>query len=304
VLDAASIWARFLASIRDDLRAPLGADPALPALLAERIGAAQAAWPGLELPLDELVTFIAARLPDEPDPARGVRELQITDLYLACGCALGLPRAIAAFEAHYIPAIATAITALRADADLVDEVKQRVRHKLLVRGDDGPPRIVDYAGRGELRTWCRVIAVRIALTAQRDRKKDVALDEDELGELIPHTDDPDLALLKRRFRADFKLAFEQAVHRLAPRERTLLRQHLLDGLTIDDLGALYRVHRVTAARWLVKARASVWSTTRQLLTQRLALPASELEGLLRLARSQLHLSLERVLTRTALARRG
>jgi transposase len=33
-----------------------------------------------------------------------------------------------------------------------------------------------------------------------------------------------------------------------------LRYHHVDGLNIDEIGAIYRVHRVTAFRWLEKAK--------------------------------------------------
>jgi RNA polymerase sigma-70 factor (ECF subfamily) len=52
--------------------------------------------------------------------------------------------------------------------------------------------------------------------------------------------------LKERHRADFLQAFAE----LTRQERNLLRLHLLEGLTLEQLGGHHRVHRTTVARWL------------------------------------------------------
>lgn len=66
---------------------------------------------------------------------------------------------------------------------------------------------------------------------------------------------------------------------------------MVDGLSLDQLARTEAVHRATAARRLQKVRAQVVSSVRRLLTARLKLSPSELESLVRLARSQLDLSL-------------
>jgi RNA polymerase sigma-70 factor (ECF subfamily) len=96
-------------------------------------------------------------------------------------------------------------------------------------------------------------------------------------------------------RALFKESFAAAVAALSPRERTLLRQHLLDGLTVDALAPLYRVHRATAARWLAAVREKVLQATRAELAVRAGLRGEALTGLLSAIRSRLDLSLSRVL---------
>ncbi len=82
---------------------------------------------------------------------------------------------------------------------------------------------------------------------------------------------------------------------IAPRQRNLLRQHLLDGLTIDELGVIYQVHRVTAARWLTAARADLWAHTRRRLRQTLGVSDESIGAMLDDIRSTLDLSIERAL---------
>jgi RNA polymerase sigma-70 factor (ECF subfamily) len=92
-----------------------------------------------------------------------------------------------------------------------------------------------------------------------------------------------------------KRAFHLAVAELEPRERNLLRMHLLDGLSIDQIGVFYRIHRATAFRWVAKARERVWDETRNRLREKLRLSPSEYDSILHQVRSQLDLSIERVL---------
>ena len=99
--------------------------------------------------------------------------------------------------------------------------------------------------------------------------------------------------MKRTYSEQFKQAFGDSLQKLGPREQTLLRYHHVDGLNIDEIGAIYRVHRVTAFRWLEKAKEQLVKTTLETLRARLKLPAGELDSVLRMIRSQIHLSLIR-----------
>jgi RNA polymerase sigma-70 factor (ECF subfamily) len=99
--------------------------------------------------------------------------------------------------------------------------------------------------------------------------------------------------MKRTYSEQFKAAFSEALKGLGPREQTLLRYHHVDNLNIDEIGAIYRIHRVTAFRWLEKAKEQLVRNTLEILRGRLKLPASELDSVLRMIRSQIHLSLVR-----------
>jgi RNA polymerase sigma-70 factor, ECF subfamily len=82
---------------------------------------------------------------------------------------------------------------------------------------------------------------------------------------------------------------------LSDHDRVLLRQHHLDQLTIDELASLHKVHRATAARWIANARASLLSRVRERMIERLSISGGELDSALRLARSQLEVSIHRLL---------
>jgi RNA polymerase sigma-70 factor (ECF subfamily) len=70
---------------------------------------------------------------------------------------------------------------------------------------------------------------------------------------------------------------------------------VVDGLSIDALGEIYGVHRATAARWIAKIREDLLARTREAFSARAKVGRAEFESLLRLARSQLDVSLRRVL---------
>ncbi|HET9621673.1 MAG TPA: hypothetical protein VFP84_09920, partial [Kofleriaceae bacterium] len=203
--------------------------------------------------------------------------------------------ALAAFDAHCLAVVDRALARLGLDAAMIDEVKQRLRRALLVP-ERGPPRIVGFAGRGALRSWVRVLAVHEAWGMLRTAHGHADAD-DRLAELAAAGASPELEYFKRVYRRDFERAFRAAIQVLSARDRTLLRQHFLDGVGVNQLAALYRVHRATIGRWLETARETVLAATRDHLRATLEVPHAEIESILRLVLSQVELNLRPLLAR-------
>ena len=282
------------APVRPTLEAIQDLDRRLWALVAE----GRAAWPDLPLDAKILVQFVAHHLtPDMADAA--LDGLRPADLYLACACAQGMTAAINAFDRDYMREVDIALARMRIMAPRVADVKQLVRQRLFVGGGTtGAPtsagKIAEYGGRGDLRRWVRSVAVRTCLNDLRKGKREILVDDDQL--IAQHAisqDDPEVEYMKRTYSNEFKVAFTEALTQLGPREQTLLRYHHVDGLNIDEIGAIYRVHRVTAFRWIEKAKELLVKATLDTLRTRLKLPADELDSVLRMIRSQIHLSLIR-----------
>jgi RNA polymerase sigma-70 factor, ECF subfamily len=245
---------------------------------------AAAAWPGVEVDQDELEREIAARGGDA----------SADEIYVALACARGDRRAIEAFERRYFAPIAAALARLSLGADDVAEVEQLLRRRLFVGVGGAPPKILAYAGMGRLEGLIRVAAVRAGLSIVREQRRDVA-DGDWLEGVQASTDDPRLAHLKSRHREEFKRAFEEAIAELDDRDRSVLKLHVLERLAIDDIGAVYAVHRATAARWVAGARERLGKSVRRRLIARWELGGAELAGVASLIESQLTLSLDRLL---------
>lgn len=216
-----------------------------------------------------------------------VEDARMTELALCRACAAGDARAIGELDKGYITQIDRVLRSY--DADLVDEIKQRVRDKLLVAEPGTEPGIARFDGRGPLGRWLQVVATREALMHARATRRAVARETDYAGR------DYELTTLRREYREEFERAFADSLAQLSSKDRNLLYYHLVAGLSIDRIGALYNVHRVTAFRWLREARATLVAHTRELLGQRMQLATEELDSLLRLVQSRASVSVERLL---------
>ncbi|MDQ3301470.1 MAG: sigma-70 family RNA polymerase sigma factor, partial [Myxococcota bacterium] len=288
----------FLDAAPAAVRATLEAIPDLDRRLWTIVAEGRAAWPGLPLDAVDVVTFVARQVTADLAEA-ALDGLRPADLYLACACAKQIPAAILAFDRDYMREVDIALARMRIGDPRLSDIKQLVRQRLFVGGGTaGQPtsagKIAEYAGRGDLRRWVRSVAVRTCLNDLRKGKREILVDDDQL--IAQHAiaqDDPEVEYMKRTYSNEFKAAFSEALKLLGAREQTLLRYHHVDGLNIDEIGAIYRVHRVTAFRWLEKAKEQLVRSTLEILRGRLKLPADELDSVLRMIRSQIHLSLIR-----------
>jgi RNA polymerase sigma-70 factor (ECF subfamily) len=256
----------------------------VPRSIADAHAAALERHPRLAVTLPGFAAFVAERL-GETVPEDDVA----ADLLLACGCAEGDEAALRVFDDEHLRDVPRLVARVERDAAAVEEIKQRLRERLLLPRDEKPPRIADYRGKGRLTSWLRVAAIRIALDLQASRPSAPRADVD----LVQR--DPELDYLRERYRDAFREAFTAALDELEGRDRTVLRMHLLDGLGIDRIGQLYEVHRATAARWLDRARAELFEATRRRLRERLGVSASEFASIARLVQSDLDVSVCRIL---------
>jgi RNA polymerase sigma-70 factor (ECF subfamily) len=265
-------------------------------LLAQAITGARAAWPTVAVSEHGFLGHLAHVL--QQGAARSVEDWlargTASDLYLACGCAAGDRAALAAFETHFLSGLDATLGRLDVPAWVIDDVKQEVRRKLLVGEDARPPRIADFTGAGNLRGWLRVVAINAARQILR-RVGPAPATTDLVDVVPPVADDPELEILKTHYREQFRAAFAVALAELPARDRTLLRQHYLLGLGIGEIGAMYGVHRGTAARWLDRSTSALLGTTRRTLATRLRVDRTDVDSILRLVRSQLEVSIRSAL---------
>lgn len=293
-----SLEAPFLDAAPAPLRSVLAGIPDLDRRLWSIVDQGRAAWPELPVEPRIIVEFIARQVTDDLADA-ALDGLRPADLYLACACANHLPGALAAFDRDYMREVDVALQRMRVGPPRLQDVKQLVRQRLFVGGGTAgqptsPGKIAEYGGRGDLRRWIRSVAVRTCLNELRKGKREVLVDDEQL--IAQHAltaDDPEVDYMKRTYASEFRAAFAEALGQLGGREQTLLRYHHVDGLNIDEIGAIYRIHRVTAFRWLEKAKEQLVKVTLETLRTRLKLPAHELHSVLRMIRSQVHLSLIR-----------
>jgi RNA polymerase sigma-70 factor (ECF subfamily) len=289
---------RFLAGLGAERRAAFQALPDGEARLDAALDEPGKAWNAAWMSRDDFAAEIAARLDrDRESVASFWEHLHAADLYLACACARGVTGAIEAFEQTFGGEIGRTARRFERRGLGADDLHQLLRNKLFAAQDGEVPKIASYTGQGFLQNWVRVTTTRTFIDATRPQADTPEIPiADELIAMLPESGaDPELELLKRQHLAHFKAAFAQAVGTLETSDRVVLRQHLVERLTIDQIGALYHLHRATAARRVVKAREALLAATRAALAARLGLTETQLESVLALIASRMDVSVERLL---------
>jgi len=247
--------------------------------------AGRRAWPTFRLDAGEFMAHVAQL--DAPALERA------PDLYLAFGCSTSHAEAIRALDPLLRDAVSAAASRIDPSPDFAAEVTQTLREKLLV---DRPPKIASYGGRAALRTWLGVTAQREAQKMRRRKADDPKARADLTSATeTPVEGGPEGAFLRARYRRHFADALRTTLASLPPRDRALLHSHLVERVGVEKLGEAYGVGKSTAARWLVAARERLVSETRARVQTRLRLTESEYQSIAGLVRSDIDVSVARLL---------
>ncbi len=255
---------------------------------------AQLAWPGLTLDFARFAAHarqVGAPVDGaEPDPANAA------DLFLACAAGQGDPAAIELLETRYIAPARASVRRLDARPEFIDDVMQELRAKLLLPPE---PRILKYGGRGPLLAWIRVAATRIAVDSLRAVRELVGRDAPDPDGLEQVDFGPEVQLLRVAYREAFQEAMTAAVAALSPKDRNLLRRHLIEKMTLEEMAVPYGVHPATVARRLMALREQIATAVRDHLAVRRRSKdgATSLESLAQAIRSELYVSLAPLLGR-------
>jgi RNA polymerase sigma-70 factor (ECF subfamily) len=275
-----------------DPRAPDAddSDPAWPAAISR----AHAAWPADWVSAAAFVEHLRAQLPAGAD-ASGVAALAVEDLYLALACTLGVAAAVDAFTRTILVKVGGYVARFDRSPSFHDEVRQALAARLLVAAPGETPAIAEYAGRAPLSAWVRIAAISTALNLRRGKAAEVErAAEREVAE-IADVGDVELDVIRRRYRPAFESAIARALAALPVRDRNILRLRLIEGVEVGAIATMYGVHRATMTRWFADSRAALLAETRRILAAELGASPDELDSLAGLVRSQLHVSLVRLL---------
>jgi len=243
------------------------------------------ARPEVTVSLDAFRAYLAERRPPEVTEADQLASWCLDDLYLTCACVAGDLAAVEAIEREIIPIIDLALT--NWDRAIIDETRQQLRAMLMVDHAGRGPLLAQYGGKGALRRWIRVVAAREASKVNRAATVATPVDDDALFDALAPATDPLRSFVKADAATAFKAAFLATLGELESRDRTLLRLHILDGLTIDKIAPLYDAHRATIARWIAAAKQVVLAGTRKRLMHDLRIDAAEVDSLIRLVQSRI-----------------
>jgi RNA polymerase sigma-70 factor (ECF subfamily) len=259
------------------------------AVVADMHAAGARAHPGVALDAEGFARFVRPL----GETAEELGALHAEDLYLAAAAARGDARAVAAVEAEHLQRAPGWLARKKLAPAEVDEILQRARERLFVGKDGAPPKIAEYAGRGPLGAWLRVLVLRVEATLRRRTRAHEDLDE--VTSLAVTAASPEAQLARARWQEAFDDALRAAFAALPREDRALFRFQFVKGLTLDQIATLQGVHRATVARRIAAAREQLSTDLCRLLRERLRVSQRDLDALLGEWRSKLDVSLSGLL---------
>jgi len=269
---------------------PTEVNPAWGEVLVAAFHEGHAAWPSLDLSLEVFVRHIAAVSP-RPLTLDDQSSLSGEGLFLCAACLSGEAKAHALFETVFLAPLMRVVGKMEGGRELADDALQQLRAQFFSPGPGQTSAFLAYSGRGALAVWLKVLGVRAAQKLRRGAARGAEVPDDGLATMPASDADPELRFLKQQHRHHFRAVFAEALTSLEARERSVLRMSLVEGLSIDDIGRVYDVHRATAARWLSGARERLVAETRRRLAARLHISEAELDEVMGAVQSHLSISL-------------
>ena len=218
--------------------------------------------------------------------------VDVAGLRLAFDCMRRDEKAIRELKNRLESASALLGRDLVSDRDLRAELCQKTYVRLLYGGSrQQRGYLLTYAGRARIEVWLRTVLLRQGLAQKRRQEKEIPLETivEDLA-VGPDSVTPELEFLKRRYAHEFKLAFRQSLASLSARDRLVLRYHLMDKLTAEEIGHRFDVHRVTVARWMRRIRQALLEQTVAHWNTALPKRTDELEVVFGLIESQVNAS--------------
>lgn len=209
-----------------------------------------ARWPGVPLEAPrffERLESAACKTGEDPE---GIQGLRVEDLYLVTALEAGDNRAWEVFHRQFKPHVLQALVRVIQNPGEREEVAQEVLDGLYLprAGDRGIP-LNTYSGKGGLKGWVQVTAIRRVYRNTRDRAR--------AGRIQPLEDPPVSPRLDPQTRAGnqeildaLRTALPGALADLEKGERTLLRLRFQRGFQLKELGTWYGQDKSTLSKRL------------------------------------------------------
>jgi len=198
------------------------------------------------------------RSPSEAELDRYFDALHLSDLALACACAMGHDEAWDYFVREFRPGMYRAADAIDASG-AAREIAETLYAELFgLKELDGKRQSVFryFHGRSSLATWLRSLIAQRHVDRHRETKRLEPLPDDSSAASIPSeakAEHPDRA----RFVAAMHAVLSSAIGALAPRDRLRLACYYAQEMTLAQIGKLTREHEATVSRQLARTRRDV-----------------------------------------------
>ena len=277
----------FLAHVPKERHADFAAQSGLGEALAQLAALGSQTWRDIPLAATDFAAYLGRGL-----PAMSVADLALLrgdDLWLACAYGRGIPGAAEALEKYAFASIVKTLLRLDSSEATIADILQELRRRLV---EQQTPQLEQkvYMGRGSLIGWLRVSAVREMHARKNRRARELPLGTGSTLLAAP-VYEPEVALLLKTHKQELGEAFQRALAAMSSRDRNVLRYHFVEHLNIDQIGALYGVHRTTAARWIERAREILSTQTRTIFQERISISNDEFQRVVMLIQSQIEVQL-------------
>jgi RNA polymerase sigma-70 factor (ECF subfamily) len=260
------------------------------AALASCFARGRAAYPRVVLGESVFSAHLARCLKDRR--VESAAEIPAEDLYLACACAIGARGAATAFERKYGAIVRRAIARVLTTPDERQEAEQRVWHRIFVDDEQGPARITQYLGQGPLESWVAVASMRIAVSFVRAETTERRLRAKVIADTT--SVDPERLSMQGELRAPFEAAVAEALDHLKPRERMILKLHVVSGMTLEAISKSLGITRQAVSKTFSQCRANILGEVEAALKERLKISREDFSSIMRVVASQLDASVSRV----------
>jgi RNA polymerase sigma-70 factor (ECF subfamily) len=213
------------------------------------------------------------------------------DLYLAVGCFSDTPTAVQTFLGEYGGTIAGVARQFDPSPAFADEVTQRLAETLFVDRAKAGRRIGQYRATGPLGSWVRTAARRIALRMRKSETNEKLVSDELLISEVAAVCDQELALTKSHSAVAFRSALQKAIKNLEGRERTLMKLHLVAGLTTVQIAKSFHLSQSSVSRNIRSSARKILDEVKRDLRSSLGATSSDVDSLFELVQSQVDLTL-------------
>lgn len=246
-------------------------------------------WPDVSYDADAFSAALGARWDTQSDPTTWVRRLHAADLFLAQACVAHDVAALAAFKDEILGPARRRLLASKELSSFVREAEQQLLVRLVAPIDGSEAKLSTYRGDGPLIAWVRIALTRLAINLRETSGRQQTLDGDVVEPLAEG--DPELELLRQTYAGELEAGVKAALAAAGAEERTLLRMHFMDGLSVAEIAALFRVTPRTIQRRIAEARTAILDRLREGFRERFGGNTSLFATLVRLMGADLNLSL-------------
>lgn len=201
----------------------------------------------------------AGRDPSPADLDRYFKSLHLSDLALACACALGHDAAWDHFITEFRPSLYRAADAITPGGGAREAADALHAELYGLKNKDGGARqslFHYFHGRSSLATWLRsLVTQRYVDQIRAGRRHDPLPEETSPAAIAARATAPDPD--RARFAAAMRAALGLAIAALEPRDRLRLGCYYAQEMTLAQIGRLIGEHEASVSRHLTRIRRAI-----------------------------------------------